>query len=76
MQNQTPKSVPNSAGNSVANRAAILKEAHTKWNKFSEQELSGIKNRNELVTQLQAKYSLDKVHAERDADALLKGRAF
>jgi hypothetical protein len=76
MQNQPPKSVPNSAGNSTGNRAAILKEVQAKWGKFSEQELSGLKNRDELVTQLQAKYSLDKAHAQRDADGLLKGRAF
>lgn len=72
MQTQEPKSAPDNAGQ----RAIILKEVHAKWDKFSEQELSGIKNRDELVTQLQAKYSLDKVHAQRDVDALLKGRAF
>ena len=52
----------------------FLKEIRTKWTKFSEQDLSALKGNDDLVTQLAAKYSLDKRQAQRDVDALMKGR--
>ena len=52
----------------------ILKEIGAKWNKFSEGDLSALKGNDDLVTQVVAKYSLDKAQAQRDVDALLKGR--
>jgi hypothetical protein len=52
----------------------ILKEVGAKWGKFSEQDLSALKNKDDLVTQVVAKYSLDKAQAQRDVDILLKGR--
>ncbi|MDP2622024.1 MAG: hypothetical protein Q8P46_17930 [Hyphomicrobiales bacterium] len=45
-----------------------------KWNKFSEQDLSDLKGRDDLVTQIVAKYGSEKGQAQRDVDALLKGR--
>jgi hypothetical protein len=52
----------------------VLKEIGSKWNKFSEQDLSALKDSDDLVTQVVAKYGLDKVQAQRDVDTLLKGR--
>jgi division protein CdvB (Snf7/Vps24/ESCRT-III family) len=52
----------------------ILKEIGSKWSKFSEQELSALKDRDDLVTQVVAKYGLEKSQAQRDVDALMKGR--
>ena len=52
----------------------VLKEIGAKWNKFSAQDLSSLKNKDDLVTQVVAKYGLEKVQAQRDVDALLKGR--
>ena len=40
----------------------------------SEQDLSALKGKDDIVTQVVAKYSLDKAQAQRDVDALLKGR--
>ena len=45
-----------------------------KWGKFTENELSALKGRDDLVSQVVAKYSLDKANVQRDVDALLKGR--
>ena len=45
-----------------------------KWSKFSEQELSALKNKDDLVTKIVAKYALAKSQAQRDVDALLQGR--
>jgi hypothetical protein len=78
----------NAAANNPANTSAakpatdaegkqiMLKEIGVKWNKFSEQDLAALKSKDDLVTQVVAKYSLDKVQAQRDVDALLKGRSF
>ena len=52
----------------------VLKEIGTKWSKFSEQELSALKDRDDLVTQVVAKYGLEKSQAQRDVDSLMKGR--
>lgn len=52
----------------------VLKEIGAKWSKFSEQELSSLKNKDDLVTQVVAKYGLEKAQAQRDVDALMKGR--
>jgi uncharacterized protein YjbJ (UPF0337 family) len=62
--------------NTPENRKIIVNELHTKWGKFSEQELSALKGKDDLVSQVQAKYGMNKDQALRDVDALLKGRPF
>jgi hypothetical protein len=57
-------------------RQIVLKEISAKWGKFSEQDLSALKSKDDLVSQVVGKYSLDKDQAQRDVDALLKGRQF
>jgi hypothetical protein len=57
-------------------RQIVLKEIGSKWNKFSEQDLSALKNRDDVISGVAAKYGLEKAQAQaqRDVDALLKGR--
>lgn len=57
-------------------KKGLLKEIGAKWNKFSETELSALKGKDDLVTQVVAKYGLGKPQAQTDVDALLKNRAF
>ena len=52
----------------------VLKEIGSKWGKFSEQDLSALKGSDDLVSQVVAKYGLEKAQAQKDVDALLKGR--
>ena len=52
----------------------VLKEIQAKWGKFSEQDLSALKDNNDLVAQRAAKYGLEKAQAQRDVDVLMKGR--
>jgi hypothetical protein len=52
----------------------LLQDVHVKWGKFSEQELGDLKNNDDLVTQLVAKYGLTTDAAQRDADAVRNGR--
>ncbi|MGA7328886.1 MAG: hypothetical protein WBX25_31470 [Rhodomicrobium sp.] len=72
MQNASTKN----QDNSPENRKIIVNELHAKWGKFSEQELSALKGKDDLVSQVQAKYGLNKEQALRDIDAVLKGRHF
>jgi predicted Mrr-cat superfamily restriction endonuclease len=55
-------------------RQIVLKDIRATWGKFSEEDLSALKSNDDLVTQLAAKYSLEKGQAQRAVDALLKGR--
>jgi hypothetical protein len=59
---------------STAKRNVLLKEIQIKWDKFSEAELSALKNKDDLVAGVIAKYSFEKANAQRDVDALLNGR--
>jgi hypothetical protein len=61
-------------GNAAESKQVLLKDIGTKWNKFSEHELGALKNRDELVDQVVAKYSLDKAQAQREVDAVMEGR--
>ena len=62
------------AGNSAETKQILLKDIGAKWGKFSEQELGALKNKDDLVTQVVAKYSIDKMQAQKDVDAVMKGR--
>jgi hypothetical protein len=67
----------NPAGHSPSAAEAkqiVLKEIGAKWSKFSEHELSSLKNKDDLVTQVVAKYGLEKSQAQRDVDSLMNGR--
>jgi hypothetical protein len=59
---------------SAETKQIVLKEIGAKWSKFSEHDLSSLKNKDDLVTQVVAKYGLEKFVAQRDVDALMKGR--
>ena len=65
---------PAGTDKSADTKQILLKDIGAKWNKFSEQELSALKNRDDLVTQVVVKYSIDKAQAQRDVDAVMKGR--
>ena len=54
----------------------VIKAIRAKWGKFSEDDLSSLKNKDDLVAQRAAKYGLEKSLAKRDVDALMNGRQF
>lgn len=47
-----------------------------RWGKFSAQELTDLGDSDDLINQLVAKYGLDRDTAKRDAEEVVKGRAF
>jgi len=74
MNTATQNAGPANTGNEAENKKTLLKDIGAKWNKFSEQELGALKNRDDLVNQVVSKYSLDKAQAQRDVDTVMKGR--
>jgi hypothetical protein len=42
--------------------------------KFSEQDLSALKTKDDVVAAVVAKYGLEKAQAQRDVEFLMKGR--
>ena len=49
-------------------------EIQKQWSKFTYAEVSALKSKDELVTQVQSKYALDKMQAQKDVDAFARGR--
>lgn len=65
---------PTPASMSDASKQAVLKDIHAKWDKFSQADLTALKGKDDLVTQIVAKYSQPKDAVQREVDTLLKGR--
>ena len=74
MNTVNPNTASANTGNPADTKQILLKEISAKWGKFSEQELGALKSKDDLVTQVVAKYSIDKAQAQRDVDAVMKGR--
>jgi hypothetical protein len=72
--NMTPETSAKTSESANEIKQSVLKEIRAKWSKFSEGEVAALKGSNDLVTQLVAKYGLEKAQAQRDVDALMKGR--
>jgi hypothetical protein len=52
----------------------VLREVGARWDRFSEQELSALANRDDLVREVVSRYGIEKSEAQRDFDSVLKGR--
>jgi hypothetical protein len=80
MTNQPSMATPNPAEpNPMQARAEaklLRSEIGSKWGKFTQQELTDLKDNDDLVTQLVAKYGIEKDAATRDAATVVKGRPF
>jgi hypothetical protein len=61
--------------NQDANKQAVHKEIHAKWDKLSAGDISALKSRDDLVAQVAAKYGQEQGQVQREVDTLLKGRA-
>ena len=54
----------------------VLKGIVSKWGKFSQADVSALKGKDDLITQVAAKYGLEKAKAQQDVEAFLNGRQF
>ena len=64
----------NQPASTTGSNAGMRSEIQVKWGKFSSQEIAALKNKDDLVAQVQSKYALDRAQAQKDVDAFAKGR--
>jgi len=76
MENSSSTDTSAKSNNPEQNRLTVMKDIRAKWSHFSEQEVSALKGKADLVTQVAAKYGLEQAQAQREVDTLLKGRQF
>ena len=57
-----------------ANANVMRSEIGKKWPKITAKDIATMKYKDELVAQVQSKYQLDKMQAQRDVDTFAKGR--
>jgi uncharacterized protein YjbJ (UPF0337 family) len=55
-------------------KRGILGDIRTTWGKFSEDDLTRLRSNDDLVTEIAARYNIDKAQAQRDVDAMMRGR--
>ncbi|MEX2167355.1 MAG: hypothetical protein WD852_10120 [Methyloceanibacter sp.] len=73
MENSSTQTAANPQ-NSDQNKQDVLKDIRAKWSKFTEQDASAFKGKSDLVSQVATKYGIDQAQAQREVDAVLKGR--
>jgi hypothetical protein len=69
-----PNTASAATGTPAESKQILLKDIGAKWSKFSQQELGALKSKDDLISQVVTKYSVEKAQAQRDVDAVMKGR--
>lgn len=74
--NAQPNATPANANAASATTAAApyRSEIGKQWDKFTAAEIANLKDKDDLVAQVQAKYGLEKAQAQKDVDSFAKGR--
>jgi hypothetical protein len=82
MSNEQNKSTGFSKG-SDANRpqppgskTMARSEISAKWSRFTANDVSALKGKDDLISQVVSKYGMEKPQAQREVDSLMKGRHF
>jgi hypothetical protein len=57
-----------------ANEQGMRGEIAGKWPKLTAADITALKNKADLVAQVQSKYALDATQAQNDVDAFAAGR--
>lgn len=57
-----------------SNGHGMRAEIATKWPKLTAADITALKNKEDLVAQVQSKYALDATQAQNDVDAFAAGR--
>lgn len=63
---------PTSSVSSTA--SGMRSEIALKWDKLSSAEIAALKNNDDLIAQVQSKYSLDRAKAQSEVESFAKGR--
>lgn len=65
---------PTHAATNSSTAGGMRSEIASKWSKFSPAEVAALKSKDDLIAQVQSKYSLDKAVAQKDVEAFANGR--
>jgi hypothetical protein len=76
MENSTATDASAKTNTPDQTKIMVMKDIRAKWSHFSDQDVNALKGKAELVNQVAAKYGLEQAQAQKDVDALLKGRPF
>lgn len=76
MENSTATDASVKTNTTDQAKMMVTKDIIAKWSHFSEQDVAALKGKAELVNQVAAKYGLEQAQAQKDVDAVLKGRPF
>jgi hypothetical protein len=74
MENSTQTNTSKNPQDNEEGNKAVLSDIRAKWDKFSEQDVSALKSKDDLVSQVSAKYGTKADQAQSEVDAVLKGR--
>lgn len=69
-----PEQPPLGFVNFSETKRGILNDIRAKWEKFSEDDLAGLVNNDDLVNQISVRYRINRTKAQTDVDALMRGR--
>lgn len=70
----SPKLAPADLANFSETKRSILGDIRTTWGKFSEDDLTKLRSNDDLVTEIAARYNIDRAQAQSDVDAMMRGR--
>jgi hypothetical protein len=59
---------------SAETQQIVRREVGARWNKLSAQDLSALKDRDDLVREVVSRYGIEMSEAQSDVDSVLKGR--
>ena len=64
----------NAANNAAAKSEGMRGDIAQRWGKFSAEEIAALKDKDDLISQVQSKYSIERAQALTDVDSFAKGR--
>ena len=70
----SPKLAPTDHANFSETKRSIIGDIRAKWGKFSEDDLSRLRSNDDLVSEIAARYNIDRAQAQSDVDAVMRGR--
>lgn len=70
----TAHAPPDAAQKTASATQALHDDIRTRWNRFSDFEVGSLRDAEDLVAKVAAKYDLEASKARSDVTALLKGR--
>jgi hypothetical protein len=74
MNNFDTRQSPKEFANFSETKRDILKDVRSRWGQFSEDDLGRLQSNDHLITEIAARYGIDRAKAQSDVDAMMHGR--